>query len=250
MKVATALIAEDEPILRSEIRDVLSIVWPELQICFEAADGLEAIDAFERLSPDILFLDIQMPGANGLAVAERASARAHVVFVTAYDQYAIAAFENGALDYVLKPPTVARMKRTVERLKQRLRQPPADLQGLVQLLKKAVTAEPEYLKWLTVPDGAERRVVAVNEICYLQADNKYTTLATRAGTYLLNSSLKQMRDRLDPEVFWQIHRGIIVNVAAIETIYRSFRGGLEIKLSERSEMLPVSSAHAHLFKQF
>lgn len=250
MKPVTAIIAEDEPVLRAEIRDILNVVWPELKICCEAADGLQAIEAFDRFSPDILFLDIQMPGANGLAVAGHASGRAHVVFVTAYDQYAIAAFEHGALDYVLKPPSVPRMKRTVERLQQRLTLPPADLQGLVQLLRGATSAEREHIKWLTVPLGSERRVLAVGEICYLRADNKYTTLATRSGTYLLTSSLKQMREKLDPEVFWQIHRSIIVNVSAIETIYRSFRGGLEIKLSERSEVLPVSDAHAHLFKQF
>jgi DNA-binding LytR/AlgR family response regulator len=249
-KPATAVIAEDEPLLRAELRDMLNVVWPELEVCCEAADGLQAIEAFNRLAPDILFLDIQMPGANGLAVAEHASGRAHVVFVTAYDQYAIAAFEHGALDYVLKPLSVARIKRTVERLQQRIRQPPADLQGLVQLLKTMPSREPAYLKWLTVPVGSERRVLAVGEICYLRADNKYTSLATRSDTFLLSASLKQMREKLDPDVFWQIHRSILVNVGAIETIYRSFRGGLEIKLSERSETLPVSSAHAHLFKQF
>ncbi|HXA92981.1 MAG TPA: response regulator, partial [Steroidobacteraceae bacterium] len=132
MKSPTALIAEDEPLLRAEIRAVLNTVWPELAICAEAADGLQAIQGFDRFCPDIVFLDIQMPGANGLAVAEHASGRAHVVFVTAFDEYAVAAFERGAIDYILKPPSVARMQRTVERLKERLRQPPAELQGLVE----------------------------------------------------------------------------------------------------------------------
>jgi DNA-binding LytR/AlgR family response regulator len=250
MKSPTAVIAEDEPLLRAEIRAVLSTVWPELAICAEAADGLQAIQAFDRFSPDIVFLDIQMPGANGLAVAEHASGRAHVVFVTAFDEYAVAAFERGAIDYILKPPSVARMQRTVERLKERLRQPPAELQGLVELLRNVPTSEQRYIKWLTVPHGSELRVIVAAEICYLRADNKYTTLATRGGTFLLNSSLKEMREKLDPEVFWQIHRSIIVNVGAIDTIYRSFRGSLEVKLRERSELLPVSAAHAHLFKQF
>ncbi|HXA93338.1 MAG TPA: LytTR family DNA-binding domain-containing protein, partial [Steroidobacteraceae bacterium] len=165
-------------------------------------------------------------------------------------EYAVAAFERGAIDYILKPPSVARMQRTVERLKERLRQPPAELQGLVELLRNVPTSEQRYIKWLTVPHGSELRVIVAAEICFLRADNKYTTLATRSGTFLLNSSLKEMREKLDPEVFWQIHRSIIVNVGAIDTIYRSFRGSLEVKLRERSELLPVSAAHAHLFKQF
>ena len=250
MRSPTAVIAEDEPLLRAEIRDLLNTLWPELAICSDAADGLQAIQAIDRFSPDVVFLDIQMPGASGLTVAEHASGRAHVVFITAYDQHAVAAFEHGALDYVLKPLTAARMERTVARLQERLRQPPADLQGLAQLLKNSSASEPQYIKWLTVPHQHERRVIAASEIWYLRADVKYTTLATRASTFLLNSSLKQMKEKLNPEVFWQIHRSIIVNVGAIETIHRSFRGALELKLKERTELLPVSAAYAHLFRQF
>lgn len=250
MRSPTAVVAEDEPLLRAEIRELLNDLWPQLAVCGEAADGLQAIEAIDRYRPDVVFLDIHMPGANGLEVAEHCSGRAHVVFITAFDQHAVSAFEHGALDYVMKPLTAARMERAVARLQARLREPPADLQGLAQLLKRASADDNQYIKWLTVPQLNERRVIAASEIWYLRADTKYTTLATRASTFLLNSSLKQMKEKLNPEMFWQIHRSIIVNVGAIETIHRSFRGALELKLKERTELLPVSSAHAHLFRQF
>lgn len=248
MNTPTAIIAEDEPLLRSEIRQTLVGLWPQLQICAEVSDGLQAIEALERLGPNVLFLDIQMPGSNGLEVARRASGKAHVVFITAYDAYALSAFEQGALDYILKPISAERLKVTIERLQERLREPPADLTGLADLLSKAASGEPRYLKWLTVPRGDELRVVAVAEILYLKSDNKYTTVTTRTSTFLLNTPLKEMQRQLDPAIFWQIHRGTIVNVGAIDTIFRSFRGALEVKLKDRAELLPVSAAHAHLFK--
>ena len=249
MSSPTAIIAEDEPLLRSEIRETLSSLWPELRICAEVGDGVQAMEAMDRLGPNILFLDIQMPGATGLEVARHASGRAHVVFITAYDVHALQAFEQEAIDYILKPIGAERVQLTVTRLRERLREVPANLSGLVDLLKGAVDSEKRYLKWLTVPKGSELHVDAVADIVYLRADNKYTTVTTRASSFLLNSSLKEMKEKLDPAVFWQIHRGIVVNVGAIDTIYRSFRGALEVKLKERSELLPVSAAHAHLFKQ-
>jgi DNA-binding LytR/AlgR family response regulator len=248
VKPVSAIIAEDEPLLRTEIREALRSLWPDLVIAAEAADGLEAIQAADRFAPEIVFLDIQMPGVSGLDVAAHVSGRAHVVFISAFDQHALAAFERGAIDYILKPISAARMKLTVERLQARLRDAPVDLQSLVALLRGAGTGEPQYLKWLSVPHGSELRIVTAAEVCYLRADNKYTTVATRNATFLLNSTLKQMKERLDPAMFWQIHRSIIVNVSSIDTLYRSFRGTLEVKLKERSEILPVSAAHAHHFK--
>ncbi len=244
-----AIIAEDEPLLRAEIRETLRLLWPELRICAEVGDGQQAVGALEQFGPNILFLDIHMPGLNGIEVARQASGKAHVVFITAYDNYAVDAFKDGALDYIVKPISPERMKVTVERLRHRLREPPADLTGLVDMLKSAVGGESRYLKWLTVPHGSELRVLAVSEILYLRADNKYTTVHTRSTSFLLNSSLKEMQGKLDPNVFWQIHRGIVVNVSAVDTIYRSFRGTLELKLKDRTELLPVSAPHAHLFKQ-
>jgi len=247
MNSPSAIIAEDEPLLRAEIREALHALWPELHISAEVGDGIQAVAALERHAPNIAFLDIQMPGDSGLDVAQHASGRVHVVFVTAFDEYAVAAFERGALDYIVKPVTAERLRVTVARLQQRLREPPADLGNLLAMMK-AGFGPARYLKWLTVPHGAERRVVAVGDMLYLRADNKYTTIVTRTGTHLLNSSLKQMQEKLDPEVFWQIHRGIIVNVSAIETIRRGLRGTLELQLKDCRELLPVSAPYAHLFK--
>ncbi len=188
-----------------------------------------------------------MPGNTGLDVAEHASGKVHVVFVTAFDEHALAAFERGALDYIVKPVTMERLQLTVSRLQQRVREPPADLNRLLRLMSAAVGSV-HYLKWLTVPHGDQRRVLAVSDISYLRADNKYTTIVTRIGTFLLNSSLKEMQEKLDPEVFWQIHRSIIVNVSAVETIHRALRGTLELKLKDRGELLPVSAPYAHLFR--
>lgn len=249
MSAPTAVIAEDEPLQRAELRAALGRHWPELQISAEVADGIQAIEALNRYTPSVAFLDIQMPGLSGLDVARQASARSHVVFITAYDQYALAAFEQGALDYILKPIEPGRMTTMVARLRDRLREPPADLGNLLDLLRRTMSGAPQYLKWLTVPKGAELHVVAVSEIYYLRADNKYTTVATRSATFLLNSSLREMQEKLDPAIFWKINRGILVNVSAIDTIYRSLRGSVDIKLKGRSELLPVSATHAHLFKQ-
>jgi DNA-binding LytR/AlgR family response regulator len=249
VKTPTAIIAEDEPIIRREIREMLGELWPQLTILAEVGDGVEALACVERSTPDVVFLDIQMPGLNGLEVAQRLSRRAHVVFITAFDKYAVAAFEQGALDYVLKPISAPRMQVAVERLRGRLSETPADLGRIAELLKEIVPAESKYLKWLTVPHGSELRVVAVEEVSYLRADHKYTTVVTPRDSFLMNASLRQMREKLDPQVFWQIHRSVVVNVSAIDRIYRTFRGALEVKLKERSELLPVSAAHAHLFRE-
>jgi DNA-binding LytR/AlgR family response regulator len=249
MNAPTAVIAEDEPLVRRELREMLAQLWPDLNVLAEAADGYEALAALERFQPAVLFLDIHMPGLSGLEVAGRLNGRAHVVFVTAFDEYAVAAFEQGALDYVLKPISATRLRMTLERLRARLLEPPADLSQITLLLKEIAAAESKYLKWLTVPDRSELKVLAVTEVSYLRADTKYTTVVTPHGAYLVTSSLRQMKDRLDPRVFWQIHRGIVVNVAAIDRIYRTFRGKLEVKLKGRDELLPVSAAHAHLFRE-
>jgi DNA-binding LytR/AlgR family response regulator len=246
---ATALIAEDEPLLRAELREALAALWPELTICAETGDGAATLLAFERHKPTILFLDIHMPGLTGLEIAEQISGRAHVVFVTAYNEHATAAFEQGALDYVVKPFSVARLAKTVARLKERARNTPADLTGLADVLRAAAPAEPAHVRWLTVPHGRELRVVTTDEICYLRAANKYTSLFTANAEYLLTNTLKAMREKLDPRSFWQIHRSFVVNVAAIQTIHRSFHGSFEVQLKQRRELLPVSEAYSHLFRQ-
>jgi DNA-binding LytR/AlgR family response regulator len=249
MMTPTAVIAEDEPLIRREIGDTLRALWPQLTVLAEVGDGTEALAAVERFAPSVIFLDIQMPGLNGLQVAQRLNGRAHVVFITAFDSYAVSAFEQGALDYLLKPIAAPRMGATIERLRARLSEAPADLGQIMQLLKDIVPPESKYLKWLTVPLGQELRVVAVAEISYLRADHKYTTVVTPYGSFLMNASLRQMKEKLDPQVFWQIHRSVVVNVGAIDRIYRSFRGSLEVKLKERGELLPVSAAYTHLFRE-
>jgi DNA-binding LytR/AlgR family response regulator len=249
MRAARAVIAEDEPLLRNEIRAALQGLWPELTICAEAADGDEALRAMERYSPDVMFLDIHMPSVDGLAVAERVSGKAHVVFITAYDQHTLTAFERGALDYVLKPISAARLKVTVQRLQERLQTTPPDLRELLELIKEARASQPSrYIQWLTVPRGSDFKLVTVGEIRFLRADNKYTILYTSDTEFLLTATLKDVKVKLDPNLFWQIHRSVIVNVSAIDTVYRAFRGSLEVKLKDRPELLPVSAAHAHLFK--
>ncbi len=248
MSSPTAVIAEDEPLQRAEVRLALGRHWPELQIVAEVGDGTQAIQALDRYAPSVAFLDIQMPGLNGLEVARHASGKSHVVFVTAYDRYALEAFEHGAVDYILKPIDTGRLEMMISRLRERLLDRPANLSNLMELLRHVGSGAPRYLRWLTVPKGSELYVVAVSDIYFLRADNKYTVIATRSATFLLNSPLKEMQDKLDPALFWKIHRGIIVNVSAIDTIFRSLGGALEVKVKDRSELLPVSAAHAHLFK--
>jgi DNA-binding LytR/AlgR family response regulator len=247
--IATALIAEDEPLLRTELREALAALWPELTICAETGDGAATLLALERHKPTILFLDIQMPGLTGLEIAEHASGRSHVVFVTAFSEHATAAFDEGALDYVVKPFSVARLAKTVMRLKERLRTAPSDLSALTETLRAVAAPDSKYVRWLTVPHARELRVVTTEEICYLRAANKYTSLFTANAEYLLTNTLKAMREKLDPRSFWQIHRSFVVNVAAIQTIHRSFHGSFEVQLKQRRELLPVSEAYSHLFRQ-
>ncbi len=248
MDATTAIIAEDEPLLRAEIRALLQTLWPELVVCAEAQDGAEALRAMHELQPQVLFLDIQMPCMSGLEVAQQASGRAHVVFITAYDQHAVEAFDRGAVDYVLKPVSAERLATAVERVRARLRAAPADLQSLVALLRTVHVAEPEFLEWITVPYKDEIRFLTIDDICYLRAEDKYAAVVTHDAEYLLSSSLKQMRQKMDPRTFWQIHRSVIVNAGAIQSVHRTFRGALAVRLKRRREVLPVSAARAFLFK--
>jgi DNA-binding LytR/AlgR family response regulator len=248
MRALKAVIAEDEPVLRTELRDTLARIWPELVVCAEAEDGFEALRALAEHSPDILFLDIQMPGMSGLEVARQASGKCHVVFVTAYDQYAVAAFEQGAVDYVMKPFAAARLATAVARLKDKVARTPADLDGLLRSLADAARGK-EYLRWITASQGNDLRLITVEEICYFEADNKYTLVVTAQQESLIRRPIKELIDELDPQLFWQIHRGTVVNVAAISGVTRDMGGHLRVKLKERKETLPVSEPYRHLFKQ-
>ena len=248
MQPVTAVIAEDEPILRSELREVLAKLWPELEVVAEAEDGIEALRAIAMHQPRIMFLDIQMPGMSGLEVAKQASGKCHVAFVTAYDKYAIAAFEQGAVDYVMKPFSPARLATTVERLKEKIASKPADLEGLLKTLA-AGGARREYLRWITASQGNDLRLITVDEIVYFQADNKYTLVVTPQQESLIRRPIKELVDELDPQLFWQVHRGTLVNVNAIAGVTRDMGGHLRVKLKQRKETLAVSESYVHLFKQ-
>jgi DNA-binding LytR/AlgR family response regulator len=249
MKRPTAIIAEDEPLLRRELKDALASVWPELAIVAEAQDGAQAIAALDAQAPDVVFLDIQMPGATGLEVARVASGRCHVVFVTAYDRYAVEAFERGAVDYVMKPFEPARLGLAVARVRERMAGAPAQLDDLLAALAERDASKRKLLRWITVAQGRSVRLIPVNDICYFQADNKYTYVVTAAAQSLINKTIKELLEELDPEVFLQIHRGTIVNINAIAAIHRDLRGRLEVELKQRREALQVSASYAHLFRQ-
>jgi DNA-binding LytR/AlgR family response regulator len=249
MNAPTAVIAEDEPLLRAELRSALGALWPELVVRAEAPDGVAATRALDEHGPDILFLDVEMPGMTGLEVARRASGRCHVVFVTAYDKYAIAAFEHGALDYVVKPFAMARLAETVARLKERLQHAPAEIEGIVAGLLARGDARHDHLQWITASRGQETTLITVDEILYFKAEHKYTTVITAEGEALIRKTIKELVDELDPAVFWQIHRATLVNVNAVAGVTRDFRGHLQVRLKRRKETLPVSESYKHLFRQ-
>jgi DNA-binding LytR/AlgR family response regulator len=246
----TAVIAEDEPLLRAELRETLALLWPELEVVAEAEDGLQAMRALQDLQPRLLFLDIEMPGLTGLQVAQQASRRCHVVFVTAYDKYAVAAFEQGAVDYVLKPFSAARLAGTVARLKERMASAPADLDGLLAALQQPQAPKTAHLRWIKASQGQATRLVTVGEVAYFEADNKYTLVALLdGGELLIRKTIAELVAELDPEAFWQIHRGAIVNVNEIAAVHRKMNGSLELRLKRSKKALDVSSTHAHRFRQ-
>ena len=244
-----ALIAEDEVTLRDELREALAVLWPELEVCAVADDGVQALRQLELHSPDVLFLDIQMPGASGLEIAKRASKRSHVVFVTAYDKYAVEAFEHGAVDYLMKPFDPARLADAVQRLKNRVDSNPANLEGLLKALAERFGGGREYARWITASQGDELRLITIEEICYFRADNKCTLVVTAEQESLIYRSIKELADVLDPATFWQIHRGTIINIKHISGISRDYRGRLRVKMKNRPEILKVSAPHAHQFRQ-
>ena len=244
-----AVIAEDESVLRVELAELLAEVWPDLHVVALAEDGIGAAKAIEQHTPDVLFLDIQMPGMTGLDVARLASGRCHVVFVTAYDQHAVAAFDEGAVDYVMKPVTAARLYTACDRIKQRLSHVPANLDHLLKTLSDYRTTTRRYLRWINASRGSEVQILTTEEIWYFQADTKYTRAVMASTEALLRKPLKALLDELDPDVFWQIHRSTIVNLNAISSVARDANGRVLLKLKQRKESLSVSEAYAHLFRQ-
>jgi DNA-binding LytR/AlgR family response regulator len=243
----SALIAEDEPMLRAQLKARLREAWPELGDISEAENGEQAMALLDECRPDVAFLDIRMPLKSGLDVARAIDGRCHVVFVTAYDEYAIAAFDEGAVDYVLKPVTPERMAKVAARVKARLAAPPLDLTALLRkLAEREATAAP--LKWIRASLGNVMQMIAVSDVVYFQAEDKYTKVVTPESEALIKKPIKDLYDELDQEAFWQIHRATIVNLNAIARVERDWRDQPVITLKSRPEKLTVSRTFAHRFK--
>ena len=246
---ATAVIAEDEAILRDQLAELLSAAWPALRIVERAANGLEAIRALELHRPDVIFLDIHMPEASGLEVARHASGRCHVVFVTAYDQHAVAAFEEGAVDYVMKPLSVARVGTAVQRVQQRMSAQPAKLDALLGRLEPGAPARDGYLRWINASRGEDIQLITTDEIRFFQSDSKYTRVVHADGEALIRKTIRELVAELDPALFWQVHRSTIVNLNAVAKVSRDANGRVILRLKDRDEVLQVSQPYAHLFRQ-
>ncbi len=254
MSTINAIIADDEAPLRAMLKRRLAEIWPELSIAGEAENGLRALELVMELQPDIAFLDIRMPGLSGMEVAQKITGPCCVVFVTAYDQYAVEAFESAAVDYLLKPVTSERLEKTICRLKERLDAPPSSQPDLAGLLEKLVNKAPSLekqgpLKWIRALKGETVRLVPVEDVCYFQARDKYTAVVTSQGEFLIRKPVRELADELDPQSFWRIHRGTIVNVKCIQKVSRSITGRLALKLVDSRETLAVSRTYSHLFKQ-
>ncbi len=246
----TAIVAEDEAILRKQLETKLAKLWPELEVIASVEDGAAALEALEERTPDLMFLDIQMPEMTGVEVARHVGGRSHVVFVTAYDQYAIQAFETGAVDYILKPATDERLAVTIERLKAKLASPPVDLNAvLARISEQLVGGKREKLQWIKATVGQNLRLIPVNEVLFFQSDEKYTRVVMAEGEALIKTPIRELLDGLDPGVFWQIHRSTVVAVNAIAGVTRDFRGQAHVKIKGKDESLVVSRIYSHLFKQ-
>jgi DNA-binding LytR/AlgR family response regulator len=254
----TALIADDEPLLRDALERMLGQVWPELEVVAQARNGREAIDKFEARRPDICFLDVHMPGTTGVEAARHIGRRAHLVFVTAYDRYAVQAFSQGVLDYLVKPVEPARLAETVSRLQERLRaaQPALNTEALLQQLAANLqrTSAPTPLRWLRASVGQTVRLIAVDDIDFLRSEEKYTLIAWRddageAREAVIRMPLKELVAQLDPSQFAQVHRGVAVNLRAISHVTRGPNETADIHLKGRAEVLPVSRSYLHLFRQ-
>ena len=260
MPAATALIADDEPLLRASLREHLARLWPELSVVAEARNGREAVELFELNAPQVVFLDVHMPGVNGIEAARSIARRAQVVFVTAYEQYAVRAFEQGALDYVVKPIDAQRLADTVQRLQARLASAPphgnaarddaldAALERLAAALQGRAAPRPK-LQWIKALVGTSVRLIAVEQIAFFKSDEKYTLVAWDGGEALIRKTIRELADELDPDRFAQVHRSVIVNLHRVREVARGPNETAEVHLEGRGEVLPVSRSFLHLFRQ-
>jgi DNA-binding LytR/AlgR family response regulator len=264
MPRSTALIADDEPLLREALRRMLADAWPELIVVGEARNGREAIALVDEQTPDVCFLDVQMPGLSGIDAASHIGRRAHVVFVTAHDRYAIEAFAHGALDYLLKPVDPARLAETVTRIKARVRaeQPAINTEALLKELAAQLSSQSSVataekaapLRWIRAQAGQTLRLIPVDAIDYLRSDAKYTLVAWhgedgRPSEAVVRTPLKDLLPQLDRERFAQVHRSVVVNLDAISHVTRHENDTATVHLKCRKDVLPVSRSYIHLFKQ-
>jgi len=249
----TAVIVDDERLMREQVIARLKEAWPELSIVGEAGNGSEAIAMVRNLEPDIVFLDISMPGMDGIQAAQALAGQAHLVFITAHDQYAIKAFEQGAIDYVLKPPEPERLALTCERLRGRLEQAPDPMHELLAQLSQRLGAgglkTREYMRWVQASVGANIRMIPTSEILFFRAEDKYTRVQTERFEALIRKPIKELIEELDPSEFWQIHRATVVRVDAVEQVSRNLRGNQVVHVKGSAEKLEVSRTFNHLFKQ-
>jgi DNA-binding LytR/AlgR family response regulator len=250
MSAVTALIAEDELPQRRELKALLALLWPELQVVAECSDGLAALEAIATLHPQVAFLDIRMPGVSGLEVARAASGHAHVIFTTAYEEYALRAFDEGAVDYLIKPIGRERLQRAVHRAKSRLRvDPQPDVAGLIDAVQAQIAAAASPgIRWITATKGNTVQMYAIDEVLFFQAQDKYTRVVTDQEEAYIRTPLKELLGALDSGAFWQIHRSAIVRVSAIRSVERDIDGRLLLRIRGRTDVLPVSSAFNYRFK--
>jgi DNA-binding LytR/AlgR family response regulator len=273
VKAPRAVIADDERLMRDQLRTRLTQVWPELDIVAEAKNGLEAVQAVKDHQPDVIFLDIRMPGLTGVEAAKEIAQLdlgedallPEMVFITAYDQYAIEAFEHGVVDYVLKPAETERLRATVARLNKRLMQrestepqsenltlgegPSHSVQQWLHALSTKMSGQaPQYLTWLQASVGQNIQMVSLDEVLYCVSDEKYTRIQTLKQDFLIRKPIKELVENLDPQIFWQIHRSTLVNVKAIAGVQRDERGRQEVLIKGRSEKLAVSRSATNLFR--
>jgi len=256
MTTITALIADDEPLLRERLRSLLAKLWPELEVVAEARNGREAVEMFDIHLPQVVFLDVHMPGLSGIDAARSIARRAQIVFVTAFEQYAVKAFEQGAVDYLVKPFDEQRLADTVERLRDRLAaQTPAATPLLDEVIEQLSGelrqrgAARSHLQWIKASVGSSVKLIPVEQVAYMRADEKYTLVVWEGGEALIRKTIRELADELDPERFAQVHRSVIVNLHEVSQVNRGPNETAEIALKGRKEMLPVSRSFVHVFRQ-
>lgn len=254
MSPAKAIIADDEAPLREHLKTLLAGLWPELEVAGMAENGAEALALIRGLEPDVAFLDIKMPLLSGLQVAAGCGDACRVVFITAYNDYAVEAFERAAVDYLLKPLEAARLAETVVRLQKRIANEQRVAPPWAQLAEHLAQGRPDataprYLSWVRASRRDATFLIAAEDVCYFKSEDKYTSVVTRDETFLIRKSVSALEGELDPDRFWRVHRGVIVNLASIAVTRRSLNGGYTIHLKEREEVLSVSRHYAHRFRQ-